>query len=57
MGERLPVPALQKLDNEVVSMISTSANANDKVQATRKTRAASVWDQHRRVDQPQIFHN
>ena len=52
-----PVLALQWLDNKVVSMISTSANANDKVQATRKTRVAGVWDPQKRVDQPQIFHD
>ena len=50
-----PVLASQWLDNKVVSMISTSANANAKVQATRKTRVAGVWDPHRRVDQPQVF--
>ena len=50
-----PVLALQWLDNKVVSMTSTSANANNKVQATRKTRVAGVWDPHRRVDQPQVF--
>ena len=32
-----PVLALQWLDNKEVSMISTSANANDKVQTTCKT--------------------
>ncbi|XP_015754845.1 PREDICTED: piggyBac transposable element-derived protein 4-like [Acropora digitifera] len=40
-----PVLALQWIDNKVVSMISTSADANDKVQVTRKTI----------VDQPQVF--
>ena len=57
MGEGPSVLALQWLDNKVVSMISTSANANAKVQATRKTRVAGVWDPHRRVNQPQVFHN
>ena len=52
-----PVLAFQWLDNKVVYMISTSANANAKVQATRKTRVAGVWDPHRRVDQLQVFHN
>ena len=37
-----PVLALQWLDKIVVSMISTPANTNDKVQATRKTRVAGV---------------
>ena len=41
--------------HKVVSMISTSANANDKVQATCKTRVAGVWDPYRRVDRPQVF--
>ena len=43
--------AMQWLDNKVVSMICTSTNANDKVQVTRKTRVAGVWDSHRRVAQ------
>ena len=34
MEEGPPVLTLRRLDNKVVSMISTSANANDKVQAT-----------------------
>ena len=55
MEEGTPDLALQWLENKVVSMITTSANANDKVQATRKTRVAGVWDPHRRVDQPQVF--
>ena len=56
--ERDPsVLALQWLDNKAVSMISTSTKVNDKVQATRKTRVAGVWDPHRRVNQPQVFHN
>ena len=50
-----PVLALQWLDNEVVSMISTSANANDKVQATRMAKVAGVLDPDRRVDQPQVL--
>ena len=50
-----PVLALQWLDNKVVSMISSSAKANDKVQTTRKTKVAGVWDPQRRVDQLQIF--
>ena len=52
-----PVLALQWLDNKVVSIISTSAKANDKADTTRKTKVAGVWDPHRRVDQPQIFHD
>ena len=51
VGEGPPVLALQWLDNKVVSMICTSTNANDKVQVTRKTRVAGVWDSHRRVAQ------
>ena len=52
-----PVLALQWLDNKVMSMISTCTKVNDKVQTTRKTKFAGVWDPHRRVDQLQIFHN
>ena len=52
-----PVLALQWLDNKVVSMISTSANANDKVQAIRKATVGGVWDPYRRVDQPQVIHD
>ncbi|KAK2557989.1 hypothetical protein P5673_019557 [Acropora cervicornis] len=48
-----PVLALQWLDNKVVSMTSTSANANDKVQPIRKAKVGGVWDPDRRVDQPQ----
>ena len=57
MGEGPPVLALQWLDNKVVSMTITFANANAKVQATRKTRFSGVWDPHRRVNQAQVFHS
>ena len=52
-----PVLALQWLDNKVVSMTSTSANANDKVQPIRKAKVGGVWDPDRRVDQPQVIHD
>ncbi|XP_015769863.1 PREDICTED: piggyBac transposable element-derived protein 4-like [Acropora digitifera] len=52
-----PVLALQWLDNKVVSIVSTFAKANDKVQTTRKTKVAGVWDPNRRVEQPQVFHD
>ena len=38
-------------------MISTSANANDTVQAIRKSKVGGVCDPDRRVDQPQVFHD
>ena len=56
-GRRTPVLALQCLDNKVWCMISKSANANDKVHATPKTRVAGVWDPHRRLAYPHLFHN
>ena len=52
-----PVLALQWLDNKVVSMMSTFANTNDKVQAIRKAKVGGVWDPDRRVDQPQVIHD
>ena len=55
VGEGPSCPCFAMARHKVVSMISTSANANDMVQATRKTRLAGVWDPHRRVDQPQVF--
>ena len=52
-----PVLASQWLNNKVVSIVSPFAKANDKVQTTRKTKVAGVWDPNRRVEQPQVFHD
>ena len=39
-----PCLALQWIDNKVVSLLTTTENANDQTTATRKTKTAGVWD-------------
>ena len=49
-----PCLVLQWVDNKVVSMISTSGNANDSVQINRKIKSDGVWSSLD-VPQPQVF--
>ena len=49
-----PVLALQWVDNKVVSMISTSANANQTNQVNRKRKAGGTWSATS-VPQPEVF--
>ena len=49
-----PCLALQWVDNRVVSMITTSGNAKNTVQANRKTRSGGVWSS-KEVPQPKVF--
>ena len=49
-----PCLVLQWVDNKVVSMISTSGNANDSVQINRKIKSGGVWSSLE-VPQPQVF--
>ncbi|XP_015774860.1 PREDICTED: piggyBac transposable element-derived protein 3-like [Acropora digitifera] len=50
----VPCLALQWVDNKVVSMITTSGNANDTVQVNRKTKSGGVWSS-KEVPQPLVF--
>ena len=50
-----PVLALQWVDNKVVTMISTTGNANDTTQVSRKRKADGVWSTID-VPQPKVFH-
>ena len=50
-----PVLALQWVDNKVVSMITTSANANETTQVNRKRKAGGTWNATE-VRQAEVFH-
>ena len=51
-----PCLALQSVDNKVVSMLTTTDNANDCVHVTRKTKTAGVWST-KVVPQPKVLSN
>ena len=51
-----PCLALQSVDNKVVSMLTTTDNANDRVHVTRKTKTAGVWST-KVVPQPKVLSN
>ena len=44
LGTESPCLALQRIDNKVVSLLTTIDNANDRIQVNRKTKTAGVWD-------------
>ena len=50
-----PVLAMQWVDNKVVSMISTTSNANEQFQVKRKKKEGDVWDINNEVQQPLAF--
>ena len=50
-----PVLALQWVDNKVVSMITTSGNANETNQVRRKRKTGGTWNATA-VQQPEVFH-
>ena len=50
-----PVLALQWVDNKVVSMITTSGNANETTQVNRKRKTGGTWS-NTDVPQPEVFH-
>ena len=50
-----PVLALQWVDNKVVPMITTSGNANETTQVSRKRKAGGTWSATD-VQQPKVFH-
>ena len=55
MGKGAPVLALQWMDNKVVSLITTTGNANDTTQVSRKRKIGGTW-RTTDVQQPLVFH-
>ena len=50
-----PVLALQWVDNKVVSIITTSGNANETTQVSRKRKAGGTWS-NTDVQHSEVFH-